>query len=74
MVEATGGIYVGRETEFIEGTVSGFGSELAEDAEGLVEYNHHSAKIRISSKSGRLRDGFSMKNSIAIEKIIIFAN
>jgi hypothetical protein len=74
MVEATGGIYVGRETELVEGTVSGFGSELAEDAKRLVEYDHHSAKIRISSKSGRLRDGFSMKNSFAIEKNIIFAN
>ena len=31
------GIDIGRETELVEGSVSGFGGELAEDAKGLVE-------------------------------------
>ena len=56
MVEAACGIDIGRKTELVEGAMSGLGSELAEYAKGLVEDNHHGAKLHFISIYCTLND------------------
>jgi hypothetical protein len=76
VVEATCRIHSSGETEFVERLVPGFGSELAEDAKGLVEQYHHNAVFRINSKAKirfscvdrRRNSCFCRKKDAAIEK------
>ena len=51
VVEPPSGIHASRETELIECPMTGIGGELAENAEGLVEQNHHIVVVWAKSKA-----------------------